>query len=161
MIRRTHTCADLSDKNLNQKVSLNGWISKSRDLGGIIFIDLKDRYGLTQIVFNEKTNKKAFDLVKPLGLQDVIGISGTVVKRPKEAINRDLSTGEIDVEVEKVQVYNESSPMPFDVNDRYSTMEENRLKYRYLDLRTSEMQNNLKIRHILHFQLEIFYQKRS
>ena len=100
MIRRTHTCADLSDKNLNQKVSLNGWISKSRDLGGIIFIDLKDRYGLTQIVFNEKTNKKAFDLVKPLGLQDVIGISGTVVKRPKEAINHDLSTGEIDVEVE-------------------------------------------------------------
>ena len=161
MIRRTHTCADLSDKNLNQKVSLNGWISKSRDLGGIIFIDLKDRYGLTQIVFNEKTNKKAFDLVKPLGLQDVIGISGTVVKRPKEAINRDLSTGEIDVEVEKVQVYNESSPMPFDVNDRYSTMEENRLKYRYLDLRTSEMQNNLKIRHNTALSIRNFLSKEN
>ena len=161
MIRRTHTCADLSEKNLNQKVSLNGWISKSRDLGGIIFIDLKDRYGLTQIVFNEKTNKKAFDLVKPLGLQDVIGISGTVVKRPKEAINRDLSTGEIDVEVEKVQVYNESSPMPFDVNDRYSTMEENRLKYRYLDLRTSEMQNNLKIRHNTALSIRNFLSKEN
>ncbi|MBJ48454.1 MAG: aspartate--tRNA ligase [Candidatus Marinimicrobia bacterium] len=147
MIKRTHTCGDLSKKNLNEKISLNGWISKSRDLGGIIFIDLKDRYGVTQIIFNEQTNKKAFDKVKPLGLQDVIGISGEVVARPNEAINKDLPTGEIDVEVDAIEVYNEADPMPFDVNDRYSTMEENRLKYRYLDLRTSEMQENLKVRH--------------
>ena len=147
MIKRTHTCGDLSKKNLNEKISLNGWISKSRDLGGIIFIDLKDRYGVTQIIFNEQTNKKAFDKVKPLGLQDVIGISGEVVARPNEAINKDLPTGEIDVEVDAIEVYNEADPMPFDINDRYSTMEENRLKYRYLDLRTSEMQENLKVRH--------------
>ena len=147
MIKRTHTCGDLSRKNLNEKISLNGWISKSRDLGGIIFIDLKDRYGVTQIIFNEKTNKKAFDKVKPLGLQDVIGICGVVVMRPNEAINKDLLTGEIDVEVDAIEIYNEADPMPFDVNDRYSTMEENRLKYRYLDLRTSEMQYNLKVRH--------------
>lgn len=147
MIKRTHTCGDLSRKNLNEKISLNGWISKSRDLGGIIFIDLKDRYGVTQIIFNEKTNKKAFDKVKPLGLQDVIGICGVVVLRPNEAINKDLLTGEIDVEVDAIEIYNEADPMPFDVNDRYSTMEENRLKYRYLDLRTSEMQDNLKVRH--------------
>ena len=143
MIKRTHTCGSLSIKDLKQIISLNGWISKSRDLGGLIFIDLKDRYGITQIVFNEETNKKAFDIVKPLGLQDVIGIKGVVVARPNEAINKDLSTGEIDVDITDIVVYNEADPMPFDVNDRYSAMEENRLKFRYLELRTDEMQNNL------------------
>ncbi len=147
MIKRTHTCADLSAKCLSQEVALNGWISKSRDLGGLIFIDLKDRYGITQIVFNEETNKEAFNKVKPLGLQDVIGIRGVVVSRPNEAINTDLPTGDIDVEVNDIEVYNEANPMPFDVNDRYSAMEENRLKFRYLELRTDEMQNNLKVRH--------------
>ena len=147
MIKRTHTCADLSINDLNQSVALNGWISKSRDLGGLIFIDLKDRYGITQIVFNEETNKDVFDKIKPLGLQDVIGVKGVVVSRPDEAINKDLSTGEIDVEVNALEIYNEADPMPFDVNDRYSAMEENRLKFRYLELRTDEMQNNLKVRH--------------
>ena len=147
MIKRTHTCADLSINDLKQSVALNGWISKSRDLGGLIFIDLKDRYGITQIVFNEETNKDVFDKIKPLGLQDVIGVKGVVVSRPDEAINKDLSTGEIDVEVNSLEIYNEADPMPFDVNDRYSAMEENRLKFRYLELRTDEMQNNLKVRH--------------
>ena len=147
MIKRTHTCADLSKDNLKQEISLNGWISKSRDLGGLIFIDLKDRYGITQIVFNEETNKDAFDKVKPLGLQDVIGVTGVVVPRPEDAVNKDMKTGAIDVEVSQIEIYNEADPMPFDVNDRYSAMEENRLKFRYLELRTDEMQNNLKVRH--------------
>ena len=147
MIKRTHTCADLSKNNLSQVISLNGWISKSRDLGGLIFIDLKDRYGITQIVFNEETNKDAFDKVKPLGLQDVIGVTGVVVPRPEDAVNKDMKTGAIDVEVSQIEIYNEADPMPFDVNDRYSAMEENRLKFRYLELRTDEMQNNLKVRH--------------
>ena len=120
MIKRTHTCADLSKDNLNQEISLNGWISKSRDLGGLIFIDLKDRYGITQIVFNEETNKDAFDKVKPLGLQDVIGVTGVVVPRPEDAVNKDMKTGAIDVEVSQIEIYNEADPMPFDVNDRYS-----------------------------------------
>ena len=147
MIKRTHTCADLSKDNLNQEISLNGWISKSRDLGGLIFIDLKDRYGITQIVFNEETNKDAFDKVKPLGLQDVIGVTGVVVPRPDDAVNKDMKTGAIDVEVSQIEIYNEADPMPFNVNDRHSAMEENRLKFRYLELRTDEMQNNLKVRH--------------
>ena len=147
MIKRTHTCADLSINDLNQSVALNGWISKSRDLGGLIFIDLKDRYGTTQVVFNQDTNKDVFNKMKKLGLQDVIGISGIVVARPADAINKDLSTGEIDVEANELEVYNEADPMPFDVNDRYSAMEENRLKFRYLELRTSEMQENLRVRH--------------
>ena len=161
MIKRTHTCTDLSINDLDQKVSLNGWISKSRDLGGLIFIDLKDRYGITQIVFNEETNREAFDKVKPLGLQDVIGIEGVVVARPDDAINKDLSTGEIDVEVTHIVIYNEADPMPFDVNDRYSTMEENRLKFRYLELRTDEMQNNLKIRHKTALSVRNFLSKEN
>ena len=147
MIKRTHTCGQLSIKDLKKAISLNGWISKTRDLGSLIFIDLKDRYGTTQVVFNQDTNKDVFNKMKKLGLQDVIGISGVVVARPSDAINKDLSTGEIDVEANELEVYNEADPMPFDVNDRYSAMEENRLKFRYLELRTSEMQENLKVRH--------------
>ena len=161
MIKRTHTCADLSTNNLDQKVSLNGWISKSRDLGGLIFIDLKDRYGITQIVFNEETNREAFDKVKPLGLQDVIGVEGTVVARPDDAINKDLPTGSIDVEVHYIKIYNEADPMPFDVNDRYSAMEENRLKFRYLELRTDEMQDNIKIRHETALSVRNFLSKEN
>ena len=147
MIKRTHTCGQLTIKDLKKTISLNGWISKTRDLGSLIFIDLKDRYGTTQVVFNQDTNKDVFNKMKKLGLQDVIGISGIVVARPADAINKDLSTGEIDVEANELEVYNEADPMPFDVNDRYSAMEENRLKFRYLELRTSEMQENLRVRH--------------
>ena len=161
MIKRTHTCADLSKVNLNDTVSLNGWISKSRDLGGLIFIDLKDRYGITQIVFNEDTNKDLFSKVKKLGLQDVIGVVGNVVLRPSEAINKDMSSGEIDVEVTDIEIYNEADPMPFDVSDRNSAMEENRLKFRYLELRTDEMQNNLKVRHQTALSVRNFLSKEN
>ena len=147
MIKRTHTCGVLSLKNINESVSLNGWISKSRDLGGLHFIDLRDRYGKTQIVFNEDFNKDAFDQVKKLGLEDVIGITGKVVARPDDAVNKNLPTGEVDVEVSELFIYNESAPPPFDINDRNSASEDHRLKYRYLELRTKELQQNMLIRH--------------
>ncbi len=147
MIKRTHTCGDLSAKNLDNKVSLNGWISKSRDLGGLHFIDLRDRYGVTQIVFNEEINQAAFERVKKLGLEDVIGIAGKVVSRPADAVNKKIPTGEIDVEVTELVVYNESTPPPFDINDRNSASEDHRLKYRYLELRTRDLQEKMIIRH--------------
>ena len=147
MIKRTHTCGDLCAKNIGETVSLNGWISKSRDLGGLHFIDLRDRYGKTQIVFNEDINKEAFDRVKKLGLEDVIGITGKVVSRPDNAVNKNIPTGEIDVEVTELSIYNESAPPPFDINDRNSASEDHRLKYRYLELRTKELQHNILIRH--------------
>ncbi|MDP7027253.1 MAG: aspartate--tRNA ligase [Candidatus Marinimicrobia bacterium] len=147
MIKRTHTCGDLCAKNIEETVSLNGWISKSRDLGGLHFIDLRDRYGKTQIVFNEDINKETFDRVKKLGLEDVIGITGKVVSRPDDAVNKNIPTGEIDVEVTKLSIYNESAPPPFDINDRNSASEDHRLKYRYLELRTRELQHNMLIRH--------------
>ena len=147
MIKRTHTCGEITLKDLDKMVSLNGWISKVRDLGSLIFIDLRDRYGRTQIVFNEKTNKEIFITVKKLGLEDVIGIKGIVIKRPDEAINQSMVTGQIDIDVQKLVVYNESDPTPFDINNRDSASEEHRLKYRYLELRTKELQNNILVRH--------------
>ena len=147
MIKRTHTCGDLHSGNKGETISLCGWISKSRDLGGLHFIDLRDRYGKTQIVFNEIINKDAFDRVKKLGLEDVIGIKGNVVDRPDHAINKNISTGTIDVEVTDLYIYNESEPPPFDINERKSAAEDHRLKYRYLELRTKELQENLLTRH--------------
>tara|TARA_B100000579_G_scaffold421517_1_gene422417 strand:- start:2273 stop:4033 length:1761 start_codon:yes stop_codon:yes gene_type:complete len=147
MIKRTHTCGELSILNDNETVSLNGWISKRRDLGGLIFFDLRDRYGSTQVVFDDKKNAEAFNIAKKLGFEDVIGITGLVIKRPIEAINNKMVTGEIDVLVNKILVYNESDPPPFDINDRNSASEEHRLKFRYLELRTKELQFYMKTRH--------------
>ena len=147
MIKRTHTCGELNGTNVGLEVQLNGWISKSRDLGGLIFIDLRDRYGKTQIVFNEDSYPEAFNSAKKLGLEDVIGICGNVVDRPSDAVNDNIETGSIDVEVSKIVVYNESDPPPFDINDRNSAMEDHRLKYRYLELRTKDLQENLFLRH--------------
>ena len=147
MIKRTHTCGGLRSTDIGSIISLNGWISKSRDLGGLHFIDLRDRYGKTQIVFNEDINKEAFDRVKKLGLEDVIGITGEVVSRPDNAVNKNIPTGEIDVEVTELSIYNESAPPPFDINNRNSASEDHRLKYRYLELRTKELQHNMLIRH--------------
>ena len=147
MITRTHTCGEITLKEAGLQVSLNGWISKTRDLGGLIFIDLRDRYGKTQIVFNENTNKDIFDKAKRLGLEDVIGIEGNVIKRPDDAINKNMVTGYVDVDVINLIVYNESNPPPFDINDRNSASEEHRLRYRYLELRTKELQNFIYLRH--------------
>ena len=147
MIKRTHTCGEVRESHIGETISLNGWISKSRDLGGLRFIDLRDRYGKTQIVFNEGLNKDALAKVKRLGLEDVIGITGVVVARPDEAKNTNIPTGGIDVEVTELEVYNESDPSPFDINDRNSASEDHRLKYRYLELRTQALQSNMVMRH--------------
>ena len=147
MIKRSHTCGELIKKNIGETVSLCGWISKRRDHGGLSFVDLRDRYGKTQIVFNEELHSDVFNKAKKLGLEDVIGIEGVVVERPKEAINKDMVTGEIDIEVSDIDIFNEADAMPFDVNDRNSANEDHRLKYRFLDLRTKELQENMFVRH--------------
>lgn len=161
MIRRSHTCGDLSDKHVGEKVCLNGWISKTRNLGSLIFIDLRDRYGKTQIVFSEESNKQNFDIAKSLGLEDVIGVKGLVVSRPDEAVNEEMFTGKIDVEVSDLTVYNESKPPPFDINNRDSSMEENRLKFRYLELRTRDLQRNMLVRHQAALHVRNFFSERD
>ena len=144
---RTHTCGDLCKDSVDKTVILNGWISKVRDLGSVIFADLRDRYGKTQLVFNADIDQNTFNKAKKLSLEDVIGIEGKVVLRPIEAQNNKIKTGLIDIEVKNIEIYNKSLTPPFDINDRQSAMEDHRLKYRYLELRTKELQKNLLIRH--------------
>ncbi len=144
---RSHTCGELNLESINQQVILKGWISKVRDLGSVVFADLRDRYGKTQLVFNSDIDLDAFNASKKLSLEDVIEIRGKVISRPDEAKNKNIPTGCIDIEVSFLHIYNKSLTPPFDINDRESAMEDHRLKYRYLELRTKELQENLLIRH--------------
>ncbi len=147
MFKRTHTCGDLTLKQVGEDVSLNGWVATSRDHGGLIFVDIRDRYGVTQLTFNEETYPEAFESAKRLSMEDVISVKGTVEERQENAVNKDLTTGEIEVNVTEIVVLNEAKPMPFMINDRDSANEETRLTYRYLELRTEEMQKNMLLRH--------------
>lgn len=133
---RTHNCGQLSEKDKNKKVILSGWINSRRDHGDLIFIDLRDRYGVTQIVFNPE-NKEAFEIADKSRSEFVIKVEGSVKLRPQEMVNDKLLTGKIEIEVSKIEILGESKTPPFEINDKKRTHanEELRLKYRYLDLR--------------------------
>ena len=147
MEHRTHTCGQLTSKENNLNVVLNGWVNSIRLHGQIIFIDLRDRYGKTQLVFDSKTFLGDFENVKKLSLEDVLSIKGIVSLRAQSAINKDIITGQIEILVSDILLFNEAKPLPFVISDRNSAEENLRLKYRYLELRTEELQNNLIIRH--------------
>ena len=147
MEHRTHTCGQLTSKENNLNVVLNGWVNSIRLHGQIIFIDLRDRYGKTQLVFDSKTFLGDFENVKKLSLEDVLSIKGIVSLRAQSAINKDITTGQIEILVSNILLLNEAKPLPFVISDRNSAEENLRLKYRYLELRTEELQNNLIIRH--------------
>ena len=147
MEHRTHTCGQLTSKENNLIVVLNGWVNSIRLHGQIIFIDLRDRYGKTQLVFDSKTFLGDFENVKKLSLEDVLSIKGIVSLRAQSAINKDIITGQIEILVSNILLVNEAKPLPFVISDRNSAEENLRLKYRYLELRTEELQNNLIIRH--------------
>lgn len=142
---RTHNCGELRLQHEGMKVVLAGWVHALRDLGGIRFLLLRDRYGLTQIVPGDDPSvKEAFD---QLGSEYVIRVEGTVRKRPKEAVRRDLPTGEIEVVAHRVEVLSEAEPPPIYVDRDEETSEELRLRYRYLDLRKLRMTRNIVMRH--------------
>ena len=144
---RTHTCGQLSSNDVGESVVLNGWVNTVRLHGQVVFIDIRDRYGKTQIVFNSEDYSGEFEEVKKISMEDVLSISGNVQNRQKDAINPDMKTGEIEVLVTEMVILNESEPLPFVISDRNSAEEDLRLKYRYLELRTDELQKNLMIRH--------------
>ncbi len=147
MKKRTHTCGELNTKQVGKTVNLDGWVNTVRLHGQVIFVDIRDRYGKTQLVFNTENNKSAFDIAKKLSIEDVISATGDVRLRNKEAVNPNMKTGEIEVIVNSIEILNETAPLPFVITDRESALEDFRLKYRYLELRTDELQHNLKIRH--------------
>ena len=144
---RTHTCGQLSSNDVGESVVLNGWVNTIRLHGQVVFIDIRDRYGKTQIVFNSEDYSGDFEEVKKISMEDVLSISGNVQNRQKDAINPDMKTGEIEVLVTEMVILNEAEPLPFVISDRNSAEEDLRLKYRYLELRTDELQKNLMIRH--------------
>lgn len=147
MFKRSHTCGELRKSEIGNQVSLNGWVNTVRLHGQVVFVDLRDRYGKTQLVFNTDTYPGDFEQIKHLSMEDVISIRGTVQHRAPEAVNPEMPTGEIEVLVNEMILLSEAAPMPFVISDRESALEDLRLKYRYLELRTEELQNYLMLRH--------------
>tara|TARA_Y100001934_G_C12352109_1_gene775952 strand:- start:651 stop:2408 length:1758 start_codon:yes stop_codon:yes gene_type:complete len=147
MYKRTHNCGELRSSDLNNTVVLNGWVNKVRLHGQVVFVDLRDRYGKIQIVFDADEYKGDFEMIKKLSMEDVLSIKGLVRARVESAINANLATGQIEILVSEYLMLNEAAPLPFMLNDRENAEEDLRLKYRYLELRMEELQNNLLIRH--------------
>lgn len=141
---RTHTCGELREAEAGKKVKLCGWVQTLRAHGSVVFIDLRDRYGITQIVINKKCAD--FDMARGLALESCVSVSGEVVKRKVGTENKDLPTGMIEVGCTKLEIFNSSPALPFMLNDE-SVGEEVRLKYRYLDLRSNRLQQNMILRH--------------
>ena len=147
MLKRTHTCGELGKEHIGATVNLNGWVNTVRLHGQVIFIDLRDRYGKTQIIFNSEDFNGDFESVKKQSIEDVLSIKGTVQARGEGAVNPDMSTGDIEVMVDSMELLSETIPLPFVITDRESASEDLRLKYRYLELRTEELQYNIITRH--------------
>jgi len=147
MFKRTHNCGDIRSSDINNTITLNGWVNKVRLHGQVVFVDLRDRYGKTQIVFDTDEYEGDFEIIKKISMEDVLSIKGTVRSRLESAINPNLATGEIEILVSEFIMLNESAPLPFMLNDRANAEEDLRLKYRYLELRMEELQQNLLIRH--------------
>ena len=147
MLKRTHNCGQLRLENAGLKVVLAGWVNSYRDHGNLVFIDLRDREGLTQVVFNPENTPEAHKVARALRCEWVIAIEGTVEPRSEGMENPKLATGEIEVSVEKLEVLNTSKTPPFEIDNADKTAEETRLEYRYLDLRRPVMQKRLRTRH--------------
>jgi aspartyl-tRNA synthetase len=142
---RTNTCGELNIINEGQEIILCGWIQKSRDLGGMTFVDLRDRYGITQLVFNMETNKELCERARKLGREFVIQAKGKVRERSNK--NLKMVTGEIEIEVNELNILNRSEIPPFTIEEETDGGEELRMKYRYLDLRRNTVKNNILLRH--------------
>jgi len=146
-VKRTHTCGSLQKNDSGKNVVLNGWVNASRDHGGIIFIDLRDRYGMTQIVFDPKHNSSNINTAESLRREDVISVQGKVRERGTGLENPNLKTGQIEVLADSLDIINKAETPPIEIDDRNDASEELRLKYRYLDLRRPKMQQRLMFRH--------------
>jgi aspartyl-tRNA synthetase len=142
---RTHTCGELTIADLNKEVTLTGWVQKSRDLGGMTFIDMRDRYGITQLTFNSDDNAEMRAQARELGREYVIKVSGKVIERSNK--NLKMATGEIEIKVSKLELLNAAKLPPFLIEDETDGGDDLRLKYRYLDLRRNPVRNNLVLRH--------------
>jgi aspartyl-tRNA synthetase len=151
---RTHTCGELRLSDCNEKVVLSGWVQKSRDLGGMTFVDLRDRYGITQLVFNMDDNPQLCEEARTLGREYVIQAEGIVVERSSK--NPNNPTGEIEIKVSSLTVLNASKTPPFTIEDKTDGGEELRMQYRYLDLRRKPVQKNLQLRNQVSLETRVY-----
>lgn len=160
---RTHTCGELNEKKIGEEVQLAGWVHSRRDHGGIIFIDLRDRYGITQIKFNPENNPEFLKGAEDLRSEWVIQVEGKVIARPEEMINSKLATGKIEIEAIKLNILNKSQTPPFVLNDEKNeeSNENVRLKYRYIDLRRPKMQEMLRVRDEMIRDIRQYFQERD
>ncbi|BFH12475.1 aspartate--tRNA ligase [Paenibacillus melissococcoides] len=146
MMYKTHSCGDITKARIGETVTLNGWVQRRRDLGGVLFVDLRDRTGLVQIVFNPEFSSQAHEIADRLRNEFVVAVSGQVVLRDAETVNPNLPTGDVEVRVTEIEILNGAKNPPFFIEDGIEIDESLRLRYRYLDLRRPEMQRTLKLR---------------
>ena len=143
---RSHTCGELRESHINESITLAGWVQKSRDKGFMIWIDLRDRYGITQLIFDEeRTSKKLIEKARLLGREFVIQVHGTVIERASK--NPTIPTGNIEILVSDFSILNESLTPPFTIEDETDGGDDIRMKYRYLDIRRNPVRENLVFRH--------------
>ncbi len=157
--KRTDYCGNLRKEDKGREVILLGWVQKRRDLGGLIFIEVRDRSGLVQVVFNPETNAESHEQAQALRSEFVVGIKGEVVLRPEGTANPKLATGEIEVAVKELKILNVSKTPPFPIEDEEKVEENTRLKYRYLDLRKPGLQKNLILRHRLAREVREYFNR--
>src|SRR5262245_37739563 len=160
-LRRTHTCGQLRETDVGKQVTLCGWVNTWRDHGGLVFIDLRDRYGLTQVVFDPDAGKELHDVGRSLRTEYVVALPGTVSARPEGTRNPKLETGAIEIRAEQVELLNKSETPPFEINAPETASEEVRLQYRYLDLRRPAMQKVLMLRHRLCAAIRNYFDRRG
>ncbi|CAC8153182.1 TPA: aspartate--tRNA ligase [Staphylococcus aureus] len=148
MSKRTTYCGFVTEAFLGQEITLKGWVNNRRDLGGLIFVDLRDREGIVQVVFNPAFSEEALKIAETVRSEYVVEVQGTVTKRDPETVNPKIKTGQVEVQVTNIKVINKSETPPFSINEENVNVDENiRLKYRYLDLRRQELAQTFKMRH--------------
>lgn len=147
MFGRTYYCGEVTEEAIGEKVSLKGWVQKRRDLGGLIFIDLRDRTGIVQVVFNPEVSPEALAAAEKVRNEYVLDIEGKVIAREEGTVNENLKTGRIEIQAEKITIINEAKTPPFVIDNKADVSEDVRLKYRYLDLRRPVMFDTFKMRH--------------
>ncbi|MBL5766120.1 aspartate--tRNA ligase [Heyndrickxia sporothermodurans] len=147
MFGRTYYCGEVTEQHIGESITLKGWVQKRRDLGGLIFIDLRDRTGIVQIVFNPDISAEALAIAEKIRSEYVLDVKGTVVARDASTVNENLKTGKIEIKVDQVTIINEAKTPPFMIENKTEVAEDVRLKYRYLDLRRPVMYETFKMRH--------------
>ena len=154
---RTHTCGELRASHIGQQVTLSGWVQKTRELGGMTFVDVRDRYGITQLVFDLSKNPELTESARKLGREFVISVSGSVIERQSK--NPKMATGDIEILAHQLTILNQSEVPPFTIEEDTDGGDELRMKYRYLDLRRKPLQRNLELRHQMGFEVRNFLNK--